>query len=42
MVIGYGFNDQHINETILKVVESGTLQMFIDARGVDVAANSDW
>lgn len=38
MVIGYGFNDPHINDTLLKVAEAGTLQMFIiDPLGVDVA-----
>ena len=38
MVIGYGFNDPHINNAILKVAEDGALQMFIiDPRGVDVS-----
>ncbi len=38
MVIGYGFNDAHINDTILKAAEGGTLRMFIvDPLGVDVA-----
>jgi hypothetical protein len=29
MIIGYGFNDQRINETILRLAKSGTLHMFI-------------
>jgi hypothetical protein len=41
MVIGYGFNDPHINETLLKVAHGGQLKMFIiDPLGVD-AANPD-
>lgn len=38
MVIGYGFNDPHINEAILRATQGSTLKMFIvDPLGVDVA-----
>jgi hypothetical protein len=38
MVIGYGFHDQHINETILDVARNGGLRLFlIDPAGVDAA-----
>ncbi len=38
LVIGYGFNDPHINNTILEVAESGGLKMFIvDPLGESVA-----
>ena len=37
MVIGYGFNDPHINETILNVAQGGGLKMFlVDPLGADV------
>ena len=38
MVVGYGFNDRHINETILRAADAGELKLFIiDPLGVDVA-----
>jgi hypothetical protein len=38
LVIGFGFNDRHINSTILKAAEGGMLKMFIvDPLGVDAA-----
>jgi hypothetical protein len=38
MVIGFGFNDPHINETIMRAAQDGGLKMFIiDPIGVDVA-----
>ena len=38
LVIGYGFNDPHINEIILDASASGQLKMFlVDPLGVDVA-----
>ncbi|HEY5338605.1 MAG TPA: SIR2 family protein [Rhizomicrobium sp.] len=38
MIIGYGFNDPHINETILTAAQGGGLKLFIiDPLGVDVA-----
>ena len=38
LVIGYGFNDPHINEAILRATHDSTLKMFIvDPLGVDVA-----
>ena len=40
-IVGRGFNDQHINETILKVAESGTLQMFI-TRGLEESHACVW
>lgn len=41
MVVGYGFRDPHINETILNTAGGGELKMFlIDPLGVD-AANPD-
>jgi hypothetical protein len=38
MVVGYGFQDPHINETILNIAGSSGLRMFlIDPLGVDAA-----
>jgi hypothetical protein len=36
MVIGYGFNDQHINEIIGRAVEKGLRIFIVDPVGVDV------
>ena len=37
MIIGYGFNDEHINEEIGTAVDSNSLKIFIvDPRGVNV------
>jgi len=37
MVIGYSFNDRHINTAIVNAVDQGTLRIFIiDQQGVDV------
>jgi hypothetical protein len=36
MIIGYGFNDQHINEIIGRAVENGLRIFIVDPTGVDV------
>jgi hypothetical protein len=36
MIIGYGFNDEHINEEIGAAVEKGLKIFIVDPRGVDV------
>jgi hypothetical protein len=37
MVIGYSFNDTHINDALTTAVAGGRLQLFIvDTQGVDV------
>ncbi len=36
MIIGYGFNDEHINEQIERAVENGLHIFIVDPRGVDV------
>jgi SIR2-like domain len=36
MIIGYGFNDEHINEAIASAVDKGLKLFIVDPRGVDV------
>jgi hypothetical protein len=41
VVIGYGFNNPHVNQTMLNAAQGGGLEMFlVDPLGVD-AANPD-
>ncbi len=35
MITGYGFNDEHINETIGRAVDRGLKNFIVDIRGVD-------
>jgi hypothetical protein len=36
MIVGYGFNDEHINEAIGRGVDKGLRIFIVDPRGVDV------
>jgi hypothetical protein len=41
MVIGYGFNDQHINNAIGRAVEKGLKVFIVDPYGIDVFDKTD-
>jgi hypothetical protein len=41
MIIGYGFNDEHINEAILAGIKTGLKIFIVDLHGVDVIEKID-
>jgi hypothetical protein len=42
MIVGYSFNDAHINDAILKAIDQSDLRIFIiDPLGVDVLDKRD-
>ena len=42
MIIGYGFNDEHINEAIGKAVSNGLKIFIVDIRGIDAFDKFDY
>jgi hypothetical protein len=41
MIVGYGFRDDHINESLMVGMNSGTKLFVIDPRGADVASSTN-